>query len=76
MLPGNVVGIVEVDAVQAQLYPAMLAAAGIRAQIFATEYEFHRRSRAETIDTLLRDWITSIDVAVNSISIRNTSCSS
>lgn len=56
MLPGIVVGIVEDDAVQAELYSAMLAAAGIRAQLFATVQEFHRRNGAESIDALLLDW--------------------
>jgi two-component system, OmpR family, response regulator RegX3 len=66
MLPGIVVGIVEDDVVQAELYSAMLAAAGMRAQSFTTVQEFRRRYGTESIDVLLLDWnlpgVTGIDL--------------
>lgn len=66
MLSGIVVGIVEDDIVQAELFSAMLAAAGMRAQLFANVPEFRRRYGTESIDVLLLDWnlpgVTGIDL--------------
>jgi DNA-binding response OmpR family regulator len=51
-----VVGLVEDDAVQRELFSAMLAAAGLRAQVYASVGEFRRRLGTESIDVLLLDW--------------------
>lgn len=56
MPSGIVVGIVEDDEVQAELFAAMLQAAGMRALLFATVPEFRRRYGTESIDVLLLDW--------------------
>jgi len=56
MTPGIVVGIVEDDAVQAELYAAMFAASGIHSVSFASAEDFRRRLGAESIDVLLLDW--------------------
>lgn len=51
-----VVGLVEDDPVQSELYSAMLAAGGLRAQPYATAQEFRRRAGTESVDALLLDW--------------------
>jgi DNA-binding response OmpR family regulator len=61
-----VVGLVEDDEIQAELFSAMLAAADMRAETFKTVEEFRRRHGAESIDVLLLDWnlpgISGIDL--------------
>jgi DNA-binding response OmpR family regulator len=61
-----VVGLVEDDEIQAELFSAMLAAADMRAETFKTVEEFRRRYGTESIDVLLLDWnlpgISGIDL--------------
>lgn len=51
-----VVGLVEDDPIQTELYSAMLAAGGMRAQTYASAQEFRRRAGVDSIDLLLLDW--------------------
>ena len=56
MQPGIVVGLVEDDPVQAELYSAMISAGGMHVRAYGTVQEFRRRNGAESIDVLLLDW--------------------
>ncbi len=51
-----VVGLVEDEPVQAELYEAMLSASGMRVERFSNALEFQRRNGASCIDVLLLDW--------------------
>lgn len=56
MAPEIVVGLVEDDPVQTELYGAMLASGGVRVQPFRSADEFRRRNGRESVDVLLLDW--------------------
>ena len=56
MQSGIVVGLVEDDFVQAELFAAMLAAGGLHPLVFDSVHEFRRRNGAESVDVLLLDW--------------------
>lgn len=60
-----VVGLVEDDPVQAELYSAMLTAAGLCVLAFATVREFRRRYGRESIDVLLLDWHLPVDSGID-----------
>lgn len=64
-----VVGVVEDDIVQAELFSAMLVAADMRPEVFKTAQDFRKRSGTESIDVLLLDWnlpgISGIDLLRN-----------
>ena len=51
-----VVGLVEDDACQTELFSAMLAAAGMRTQPYASVNDFRRRQGVDSVDVLLLDW--------------------
>lgn len=50
------VGLVEDEPVQAELYSAMLLASGMRVESFRSVHEFQRRQGIHSIDVLLLDW--------------------
>lgn len=56
MQAGIVVGLIEDDPIQAELFSAMIAVGGMRVRNFASVQEFRRRSGAESVDVLLLDW--------------------
>lgn len=51
-----VVGLVEDDVVQAELFSAILTAGGMRPRSFLSVPDFHRHLGSESIDVLLLDW--------------------
>ena len=51
-----VVGIVEDEAVQAELYATMLQAAGMRVESYRSAIEFQRRQGMHSVDVLVLDW--------------------
>lgn len=56
MSPEIVIGLVEDDPLQTELYRAMLESAGTRVQPYASANEFRRRTGRESVDLLLLDW--------------------
>lgn len=56
MFKGLVVGLVEDDALQAELFSAMLEAGGMRPVVFSSVRQFRRRLGVESIDVLILDW--------------------
>lgn len=51
-----VVGLVEDEPVQAELFSAMLTQAGMRVEVYRNVLEFERRQGINSIDVLLLDW--------------------
>lgn len=56
MQSGIVIGLIEDDPVQAELFSAMIVAGGMQVRAYATVQEFRRRNGADSIDVLLLDW--------------------